>query len=176
MPNFNRIGFICIAFTLSGCLDLTQEQFFSTTAINQESQTMEYQDIHKLNLAISMLHKEVDESGFSPKLKSNFELNNLNEGPWAQAWVAFNINIFINDEKIASLTKADVMQNHRLNVEFEQHLPKFGITQNELRIRVSPIAWMPTYPLQILPQSKDEKTSSTKQNIKKNKNAVSSLP
>ncbi len=68
------------------------------------------------------------------------------------------------------------MQNHKLNVEFEQHLPKFGITQNDLNIRVSPIAWMPTYPLHILPQVKTEKTSNAQQNIKKDNNAVSSLP
>ncbi len=176
MPNFKIIIYVFFTIALSACLDLSQEEFFSTASINKKSSQMEYQDIHKLNLAISMLYKEVDESGFSPKLKSHFQLKNQNEGPWAQAWVAFSIDIYLNEERIASIAKANVLQNHRLKVEFEQHLPKFGISQHELQVRISPIAWMPTFPLQIMAPETKENALSINQNMQKSKPKLSALP
>ena len=116
------------------------------------SQKIEYQDIHQLNLSITNLDNQIDESGFSPVLKSRFRLNNKNGGPWPQAWVAFNINISIKGKKVVSIAKADVMQEHSLHIEFEQNLPKFGIKTDDLTIKITPVAWMPTFPLQIQSQ------------------------
>ncbi len=152
MSKFKLITFGVLTLMLTACLDLPKEQFFSTR-LNENNQKVEYQDIHQLNLAINGLVKEVDESGFSPKLKTHFSLKDLSDGPWPQAWVAFNIDIFLEDKKLARISKANVMQDRTLTVSFEQHLPKFGISQDEISIRVTPVAWMPTFPLHIMPNS-----------------------
>ncbi len=149
MPKFKLIIYCVLTLMLTACLDFPKEQFFSTR-ISEKNQKVEYQDIHKLNLAINGLVKEVDESGFSPKLKTHFTLKDLSDGPWPQAWVAFNIDVYLKDKKLARISKANVMQDRTLTVTFEQHLPKFGITQDELSIRVTPVAWMPTFPLHIM--------------------------
>ncbi len=151
MLNFKGVIHGLLIWPLAGCLDMSTEQFFSSTTLNEHSKEVEYQAIHQLNLAISDLVKEVDEASFSPKLKSHFTLHNLNGGPWPQAWVAFNIRILLRGKELARLSKANVMQDHSLTVSFEQHLPKFGISPDELTIRVTPVAWMPTFPLHILP-------------------------
>ncbi len=173
MPNFKVLLNGFFSLLLVGCLDLPKEEFFSSTTLNQKSHEVEYQAIHKLNLAISELVKEVDESGFSPKLKSQFKLNNLSGGPWPQAWVAFNIEVHLKGKQLASISKANVLQNHSLVISFEQHLPKFGIGQEDLDIRVTPVAWMPTFPLQIMP---NEAANTAVQNSKAEKNKISAIP
>ncbi len=173
MPNFKVLLNGCLSLLLVGCLDLPKEEFFSSTTVNQKSHEVEYQAIHKLNLAITELVKEVDETGFSPKLKSQFKLNNLNGGPWPQAWVAFNIEVHFKGKQLASISKANVLQNHSLVISFEQHLPKFGIGQEDIDIRVSPVAWMPTFPLQIMT---DEASNKAVLNIETEKNKISALP
>ena len=175
MPNFKAFINGLLILPMAGCLDLSKEQFFSSTTLNKQSKEVEYQDIHQLNLAISELVKEVDESGFSPKLKSQFTLHNLNGGAWPQAWVAFNISVHLRDKELARISKANVMQDHSLMVSFEQHLPKFGISQEELTIRVTPVAWMPTFPLHILPVTNSSESVQTPA-VKGAKNKVSALP
>ncbi len=176
MPNFKVLINGLLSLLLAGCLDMSNEQFFSSTTLNEQSKEVEYQDIHQLNLAISELVKEVDESGFSPKLKSQFTLHNLSGGPWPQAWVAFNIEVSLRGKALASISKANVMQDHSLSVSFEQHLPKFGISQENLTIRVTPVAWMPTFPLHILPVPSISESVQTPGNNKGAKNKLSALP
>ncbi len=152
MSKYKLIIYGVLTLMLTACLDFPKEQFFSTR-LSDKNPKMEYQDIHQLNLAINGLVKEVDESGFSPKLKTHFTLKDLSDGPWPQAWVAFNIDVYLKDKKLARISKANVMQDRTLTVSFEQHLPKFGLSQDEISIRVTPVAWMPTFPLHIMPNS-----------------------
>ncbi len=174
MSKFKLIFAVMLTLILTACLDSSQGQFFSTR-LSDDTQKFEYQDIHQLKLAISELVKEVDESGFSPILKTHFTLKDLSNGPWPQAWVAFNIKIYVKDEELALISKANVMQDHRLTVSFEQHLPKFGIRQDDLKIQVMPVAWMPTFPLHIMSDS----TINEALNVSTSKtipNKVSALP
>ncbi len=165
MPNFKYVSLILFTLSISACFNFSNEEFFNTSHVNEDSRQIEYQDIHRLNLSITDLNNHIDESGFAPILKSQFILNNKSDGPWPQAWVAFNINIFIKKQKLASIAKADVMQEHSLHIKFEQSLPKFGIKPEDLTIKISPIAWMPTFPLNILPL-KTVDTSSEKNHQK----------
>ncbi len=147
MHNFKKISglIICTVLCVS-CLDTPQTGFVNSTNLNQQNQ-VEFQPIHQLKLTVSDLHKEIDESGFSPILKSHFQLKNLQDGQWPQAWVVFSINVFLKDLKVLSTTQSQALQNNSLRVDFEQTLPNFGIKKDELTIRVTPIAWMPTFPL-----------------------------
>lgn len=146
MRNFNYISTFILGSIL--CTSCTEPQagFFDDTNVNQHNQ-VEFQSIHQLELTVSNLHKEVDESGFSPILKSHFQLNNLQHSQWPQAWVVFSINVFLKDVEILSVTQSKALQDNHLQVTFEQPLPSFGINNDELSIRVTPIAWMPTFPL-----------------------------
>jgi len=153
MRNFKYIFYITSLLFISACFEFSNEHFFNSTHINPKSKQIEYNSIHHLNLSIVSIRNVIDDSGFTPILKSHFQLHNKNSTLWAQAWVAFNIHIFIKGKQLASITKADVMQNHKLKVEFEQLLPQFGITKDDLTIKVIPIAWMPTFPLSISQKS-----------------------
>ncbi len=150
MRNFNYFSSLMLGsiFCVS-CTDTQQTGFFNNTSVNQHNQ-VEFQPIHQLELTISDLHKEIDESGFSPILKSHFQLKNLQHSQWPQAWVVFSINVFIKDLEILSVTQSKALQNNLLQVSFEQPLPSFGINNDQLTIRVTPIAWMPTFPLHFL--------------------------
>ena len=46
MPNFKVLNGL-LALLLSGCLDMSNEQFFSSTTLNEQSNEVEYQDIHQ---------------------------------------------------------------------------------------------------------------------------------
>ena len=104
MSKYKLIIYGVLTLILTACLDFPKEQFFSTR-LSDKNPKMEYQDIHQLNLAINGLVKEVDESGFSPKLKTHFTLKDLSDGPWPQAWVAFNIDVYLKDKKLARQVK-----------------------------------------------------------------------
>jgi hypothetical protein len=160
MPKFKPLICGLLTLPLTACLDSSEETFFSTKLSDKNSK-IEFLDIHQLNLAIGQLVNEIDESGFSPILKSHFTLKDLSDGPWPQSWVAFNIGIYLEDEVLAHMSKANVMQDHTLTVTFEQPLPRFGIKQNELSIRVTPVAWMPTFPLNIVSDSLPKKAGIT---------------
>lgn len=147
---------------MCGCTESPEPGFFSA-ANNKVNSGVEYQDIHQLKLVISDLHKKIDETGFSPVLKSHFQLNDLSESLWPQAWIVFNISIRIKDEEVAKITRANAMLSHSLNVEFEQSLPRFGIKNKDLTIVVTPITWMPAFPLQISPMANLENIHSTNQ-------------
>jgi len=152
MRSFSNLNAVIISLVFCvACSEQEQAGFFNSHNINQSNQ-IEFQDIHQLKLTISELHKEIDESGFSPKLKSRFLLSNLQENQWPQAWVVFKIKILLKDLEILSITQSQALQNHQLAVSFQQDLPNFGIDKDQLSIRVTPIAWMPTFPLHFLDQ------------------------
>ena len=147
MRNFKIASAIIIGSALcASCLESQQAGFVNSTNLNQHNQ-VEFQPIHQLKLTVSDLHKEIDESGFSPILKSHFQLKNLQDGQWPQAWVVFSVNVFLKDLKILSSTQSQALQDNNLRVNFEHPLPSFGIKKDELTIRITPIAWMPTFPL-----------------------------
>ncbi len=163
MHSFNLCFYLAVVLSLmSGCSELSEQGFFSA-ANNKVNTGVMYQDIHQLKLVISDLHKEVDETGFSPVLKSSFQLNDLSESLWPQAWIVFSISIRIKDKELAKITRANAMLNHNLNVEFEQSLPRFGINHKDLAIVVTPITWMPAFPLQISPVANIENIHSNNQ-------------
>lgn len=148
MHNFKGITLLLLtAILVAGCSDTGH--FFDTALINTQSQQIEFQAVHQLNLTIEGLNKEVDESGFSPKLKSQFTLSDTTKGPWPQAWVAFNIELHIGNKQLAQITRAGAMNEHTLQVDIEQTLPSFGVKAKDITINVKPIAWMPTFPLNI---------------------------
>lgn len=150
MRNFNYLsGLMLGSIFCVSCTDTQQTGFFNNTSVNQHNQ-VEFQSMHQLELTVSDLHKEIDESGFSPILKSHFQLKNLQHSQWPQAWVVFSINVFLKDLEILNVTQSKALQDNHLQVTFEQPLPSFGINNDELTIRVTPIAWMPTFPLHFL--------------------------
>lgn len=148
MANFKQL--ILTPFVaLLGCNDHNDAYFFSSMPL-QEKQPFVYQDIHKLALTLSNLTKEIDESGFSPVLKCKFHLENTLHGPWPQAWVAFDISVLVSNTEITSIKRAGVLQGYSMDIEFQQNLPKFGVKPADITINITPIAWMPSYPLIIL--------------------------
>jgi len=163
MHNFNQCFYSAILLSfICGCSELSEQGFFSA-ANSKVNKEVKYQNIHQLKLVISDLYKEVDETGFSPVLRSNFQLNELSESLWPQAWIVFSISIRIKDKELAKITRANAMLNHNLNVEFEQSLPSFGINHKDLDIVVTPITWMPSFPLQINPVADIENIHSSNQ-------------
>ena len=166
MRNFKGLALILISGLMLGCLNEDNGHFFDTALINTQSQQIEYQAVHQLNLTIKDMDNQVDEAGFSPKFKSQFQLVDTSKGPWPQAWVAFNIELSIKGSKLAEITRAGAMENHSLVVDIEQTLPRFGIKAGQIDINIKPIAWMPTFPLNIQatsnehPQSVDENITS----------------
>lgn len=146
MPNFKACSLaICSVLLLAGCEK--PGYFYNDLELNQETSQVHYHDVHQLKLEIMELTTVIDESGFSPKLKGTLRLENTKRGPWPQAWVALHIDIMLKNEPLAELTKADVIENHHMDIFFEQELPRFGISKERIRVQVRPIAWMPTYPL-----------------------------
>ncbi len=153
MRNFSlsRVAVVIAAtLLLAGCKD-APGYFYDQVKLDPTTAHVQYQAEHHLKLDIIELTTVVDESGFSPKLKGTLRLENAKKGPWPQAWVAMHIDILLNNEPLAELTKADVIENHHMDIYFEQELPRFGISSKHLRVQVRPIAWMPTYPLIISP-------------------------
>ena len=147
MRNFKGIALILSVFLLNGCSD--DGHFFDTALINNQSQQIEFQAVHQLSLTIQDMNKKIDESGFSPKFKSQFILSDTSKGPWPHALVAFNIELMLKDKRLAQITRAGAMDNHTLSVDIEQTLPSFGIKEKDITLNVKPIAWMPTFPLNI---------------------------
>ena len=153
MHNSNR-GFISAAVAVmlalcSGCWESPPSQdaaphFFKSTAINQSNNQVEYLPIHQLKLEARAVKTKIDETGFAPKLIGYVELINQSKGPWPQAWIAVNVDLTLKDRKLATITKAGVLQDHQLSINIDQELPKFGIKTKDIRLSVTPIAWMPT--------------------------------
>lgn len=146
MRNFKGLALLIVLAVFAGCYD-SDQQFFDSALINNQSNQIEFQSIHQLNLTIEDMKNRVDESGFSPKLKSEFTLSDQTKGPWPHAWVAFNIELSVKGKKLAQITRASAMHNHSLTVNFEQTLPNFGVKAKDVAIEIKPIAWMPTFPL-----------------------------
>ena len=158
MRNFKLI---LLSFSMIGCQDDGQpDLFFDNTYVNSDSNQIIFSDIHQLHLSIGQIKNEIDESGFSPKLNIQFTLSNPHSSVWSQAWIALNIDILLNGKKLASITKADVIQDHALNIQFQQLLPSYGIKTQQISIHVSPIGWMPTYPLHINSQTEQSAINS----------------
>ena len=151
MRNYKILFSLTLSLFLVACSG--EPHFFSS--IQNKDNHIEYQGVHQMSLNVTALNKLIDESGFAPILKCELLLENLKQGPWPQAWVAFNINIYVKGQKLA--TKAGALDSHQLMVIFDQNLPKFGLKEEDLSINVDPIAWMPTYPLNI--SSMDESYS-----------------
>lgn len=147
MVNFKPL-LLLPALLILGCYDDASD-FFSDISFD-EKKNIEYQNIHQLSLSLSKLTKTIDESGFSPVLKCQFHLENTLHGPWPQAWVAFNIGIFVGDQKVTAIKRAGVLQDHYMDIQFQQELPRFGIDIDKVKINITPIAWMPSYPLNIV--------------------------
>ena len=145
MRNFKHAWLLLAPLLLSGCSD--NAHFFNS--IENNSDGIHYSDTHQMNLHVTTFNKVIDESGFAPVLKCELLIENLKKGPWPQAWVAFNIDIYVKKQKLATLTKAGALESHQLIVFFDQNLPKFGYTLEDLDIDIQPISWMPTYPLSI---------------------------
>lgn len=146
MRNFKRGLFgVSASLLLIGCGE--SGYFYSDLELNDSTSQVHYHDVHQLKLEVLELTTAIDETGFSPKLKGTLRLENTKRGPWPQAWVALHIDILLNNEPLAELTKADVIENHHMDIFFEQELPRFGISKERIRVQVRPIAWMPTYPL-----------------------------
>jgi len=146
MRNFSRL-FASLLFVLlaSGCGE--QSGFFSSNDAIEEQ--VQYSSTHELQLDIVELTTSIDETGFSPKLKGTLRLENLKRGPWPQAWVALHIDIHLNQQPLAEISRANVIEDHHMDIYFEQELPKFGINKDKITIQVRPVGWMPTYPLVI---------------------------
>jgi len=149
MHNFKLIIALFIVFS-TGCNDI-DNHFYNDLELDKSNNQIKYDDIHQLNLEIADLRKTIDESGFSPILTTSFSLTNNQNKLWPQAWVAFIVNIYIKDNKLATMTESGSLHNHSLGVMINQALPKFGIKVTDIRIEVTPISWMPTYPLNITP-------------------------
>lgn len=157
MRNFNTLSattvIAMVIMSCSGCMEEPQTDskphFFKSTSINQNSNQVEYLPIHQLKLEARNLKTKIDETGFAPKLIGYVELVNQSKGPWPQAWIAVNVELTIKDRKLATITKAGVLQDHQLSINIDQELPKFGLKTKDIRLSVTPIAWMPTYPLSI---------------------------
>ena len=159
MANFKYGLFIGLSLVLTGCQDDSPSSFFNNLALNTE-QKIEYQDIHRLSLVLSDLEKKIDESGFSPTLKCQFQLKDTLNGMWQQAWIAFRVSIVIAKKEIASIKRAGVMEGHTMEIQFQHELPKFGYKPSDIEIIVHPIAWMPSFPLTITSDDNATKQSS----------------
>jgi hypothetical protein len=81
MPKFKPLICGLLTLPLTACLDSSEEMFFSTK-LSEKNSKIEFLDIHQLNLVIGTLVNEIDESDFSPILKSHFTLKDLSNGPW----------------------------------------------------------------------------------------------
>lgn len=145
MRNFKLLALPILVFLLAGC----QEESHFFVSIKEQENRINYSDVHTMNLNVTALNKFVDETGFAPILKCELLLENLKHGPWPQAWVAFDIHIYVKGEKLSTITRAGALENHQLMVVFDQNMPKFGLAESEIAINIEPIAWMPTYPLEI---------------------------
>lgn len=145
----SKIILVGVSYLLStGCTDTSLPHFFSEISMDADNK-IHYQDIHRLSLSLVTLKKNIDETGFNPILNCYLRLENAQKGPWNQAWVAFNINVFVNKHKVASIKRAGILQHHAMEVEIQQQLPKFGLKSKDIKIEITPIAWMPSYPLEI---------------------------
>ncbi|NVK37674.1 MAG: hypothetical protein HWE18_07105 [Gammaproteobacteria bacterium] len=142
----------------TGCSEPSLPHFFSDIGTDRDNK-IQYQDIHRLSLSLVTLKKTIDETGFNPVLNCYLRLENENQGPWNQAWVAFNINVFVSKHKVASIKRAGILQNHAMEVDIQQDLPRFGLKSKDIKIEITPVAWMPSYPLQI--QSSDQTATPT---------------
>ncbi len=100
MHNFNFIIILFIAL-LAGCNN-SDNHFYNDLKLDESNNQIQYDDIHQLTLEIADLRKTIDESGFSPVLTTSFSLTNNQNKLWPQAWVAFIINIYIKDNKLAT--------------------------------------------------------------------------
>ncbi|GAA6135284.1 hypothetical protein NBRC116188_20740 [Oceaniserpentilla sp. 4NH20-0058] len=152
MVNCKSLFFVLIPF-LFGCIEQEEDQFFTGSASDVEKR-FHYRDIHNITLSLSQLNKVIDETGFAPIFKGQFSLENTQQGPFEKAWVAFTINILVANKIIASIQRAGVLQDHKMDVQFQHNLPKFGLSEEQVTIKVTPVAWMPSYPLSI---SRDER-------------------
>jgi len=148
MANFKVLFIILIASCVLGCIEQEENQFFIDLS-SDETKQFHYRDIHDVTLTLSNLTKSIDESGFSPIFNGSFSLENEQHGPFESAWVAFTINVLVGEKPIASIQRAGVLQNHKMDTQFQVNLPKFGIKSRQIDIQVAPIAWMPSYPLYI---------------------------
>jgi hypothetical protein len=147
MANFKLVTYLSLFF-LFGCNEQSPH-FFSDIALDDKNK-FAYHEAHQLSLTLSKLTKRIDESGFSPILHSQFHLEDEQHGPWAQAWVAFNISIKVSGKEVVAIKRAGVLQNHSMDIKVQQELPKFGIKPDQVQIQIQPIAWMPSYPLNII--------------------------
>lgn len=134
---------------LIGCSETNTETFF-THVPSTANEDFAYSDIHQLSLTRSDVTKEIDETGFSPILKCKFHLENNQHGPWPKAWVAFNISVLALGSEVSSIKRAGILQGHAMDIEFQINLPKFGIKPDDIVINIQPIAWMPSFPLNIV--------------------------
>lgn len=155
MRNFKYTLIVLSSVLLMACSD--DGHFF--TSLEEQSDGIHYSNVHEMTLDVTALNKVLDESGFAPVLKCELLIENLQQGPWPQAWVAFNIDIYIKGQKLATLTKAGALESHQLMVFFDQNLPKFGFTIDDIKIDIEPISWMPTYPLSISVMDDDALTN-----------------
>jgi len=146
MANFKLYLYAPLLALLLGCIEQEENQFFLDLS-SDETKQFHYRDIHNVTLTLSDIEKSIDETGFSPIFKGAFSLENQQYGPFESAWVAFTINILLNHKEIASIQRAGVLQNHKMDVQFQLDLPKFGVAPEKVKIDITPIAWMPSYPL-----------------------------
>ena len=153
MANFKRSlpAFLLAPFIgmLTGCAETDTEIFFASVPTH-DNENFAYTDIHQLSLTLSGVTKEIDETGFNPILKCKLHLENTRHGPWPQAWVAFNISVLAFNSEVSSLKRAGVLQGHAMDIEFQIDLPKFGIKSSDIAISIQPVAWMPSFPLNII--------------------------
>jgi hypothetical protein len=152
MPSYKSLGPFSILL-LTACIDSNDDSqhFFQNANALIPGDTIEYSDIHKLSLSISPITKVINETGFSPLLNVSFSLNTAPPTTWPQAWVAFTVTTYINNKPISSRSDSKSIQQEKLDISFEQVLPKFGIKVNDISIEVLPISWAPGYPLTIHP-------------------------
>ncbi len=137
---------ICAGFVFALTTGCSEQTGFFSDIDNQDVQ-IQYHDGHQLQLDIVELSTVIDEGGFSPKLKGTLRLENLKQGPWPHAWVALHIDIHLDQQPLAEISRAAVIENHHMDIYFEQELPRFGIKKDKIAIQVHPVGWMPTFPL-----------------------------
>lgn len=146
MLNYKPLTYSCLFVSIAGCMQ-QDDHFFHSLNIPEKETVINYKENHKLTLQVMNLSKKIDESGFSPTLLATFTLDNQNKSIWPQAWIAFMVNIRVNDKLLASMTESGSLHQNSLNVEINQTLPKFGVKNKDVSIDITPISWMPTYPL-----------------------------
>lgn len=147
--NFPTYLLASLLGALSGCSETNTESFFAHVP-NSANENFAYSDIHQLSLTLSDVTKDIDETGFSPILRCKLHLENAQHGPWPQAWVAFNISVLALDSEISSIKRAGILQDHAMDIQFQIDLPKFGIKPADITISIQPVAWMPSFPLNII--------------------------